>query len=58
VCAGALAIGAAVATIFVKAAFQSNPVDVAIPLLGGVTGLFAGIVFSLVARIPLRRIPT
>lgn len=58
VCAGTLVIGALVATVLVKVAFQSGSVDVAIPLLGGAMGLFAGIVFSLVAGLPLRRTPT
>lgn len=58
ICTGALVIGALVAVALAKAAFTSNSVHIAIPLLGGATGLFAGIVFSLVAGIPFRRIPT
>jgi hypothetical protein len=54
-CAGALFIGAALAVLLAQSAFPSNAVDLALPALGAGTGLFAGIVFCLVAGIPFRR---
>ena len=55
-CAGAVAIGGTMAAVIAKRFFPSNPVDVVIPLLGAGTGLFAGIVFCLVAGISFRRL--
>ena len=54
-CGGAVAIGATIAAVIAKVFFPSNPVHIVIPLLGAATGLFAGLVFCLVAGIPFRR---
>ncbi|HEY6124266.1 MAG TPA: hypothetical protein VIV63_06420 [Steroidobacteraceae bacterium] len=56
-CTGAVVIGAAFAAGIAKMFFPTNPVDVVTPLLGAATGLFAGIVFCLVAGIRFRRSP-
>jgi hypothetical protein len=53
-CGGAVVIGAVMAAVIAKLFSPSNPVDVMLPLLGGATGLFAGIVFCLVGGIPFR----
>jgi len=54
-CAGAVAIGATMATVLAKLVFRPDTVHIAVPAVGAATALFSGIVFCLVAGISFRR---